>query len=228
MKNSILLFLHTLMAMSSCTSQPGPLTTQLHPGIYQVNNQYFYSEPVRTYLVELEDKLLLFDIPRYSEELKAFILNFKKPVSAILSHGSCGIEDGTKWQETIGLKVYVHKADEDHPWIRMRPDILFTDMPYFADNIEVIHTPGHSAGSICVLEKTSRSLFTGDTFYADTKGKIRDFTKERQSSYENLQERINSCRKLLNYDFEYVYPFHYEVITGNAKNRLSIFLKDLQ
>ena len=224
----MLLFIQTLMAMSSCTSQPGPLTTQLHPGIYQVNNQYFYSEPVRTYLIELEDKLLLFDIPRYSEELKAVILDFEKPVFAILSHGSCGIADGSKWQETIGLKVYAHKADEDHPWIRMRPGVLFTSVPHFADNIEVIHTPGHSAGSICVLEKTSRSLFTGDTFYADATGNVRDFTQERQPDYENLEERIRSCYKLLDCDFENVYPFHYEVITGNAKNRLSVFLKDLE
>jgi len=31
--------------------------------------------------------------------------------------------------------------------------------------LEVIHTPGHSPGSICLLDKKNRILFTGDTFF---------------------------------------------------------------
>lgn len=213
--------------VSSCSSQTGPLLTELQPGVYQFNDQYFYREAVRTYLIDLDDRLLLFDIPEYSEALKDTILQFNKPVDAILSHGSCGIADGAKWQEAIGLKVYAHQADEKHPWIRMKPDVLFTDMPHFADNIQVIHTPGHSAGSICVLEKTSQSLFTGDTFYGDAAGEIRDFTKERQADYENLEDRIESCKNLLNYGFENVYPFHYEVINKNGKEKLRSFLKGI-
>jgi len=42
----------------------------------------------------------------------------------------------------------------------MKPDILFTIAPELGENIEIIHTPGHSAGSICVLDKSTKSLFT--------------------------------------------------------------------
>ena len=31
--------------------------------------------------------------------------------------------------------------------------------------LEVIHTPGHSPGSICLLDKKNRIIFTGDTFF---------------------------------------------------------------
>ena len=31
--------------------------------------------------------------------------------------------------------------------------------------LEVIHTPGHSPGSVCLLDKRNRILFTGDTFF---------------------------------------------------------------
>jgi glyoxylase-like metal-dependent hydrolase (beta-lactamase superfamily II) len=31
--------------------------------------------------------------------------------------------------------------------------------------LEIIHTPGHSPGSICLLDKNNRILFTGDTFF---------------------------------------------------------------
>ena len=31
--------------------------------------------------------------------------------------------------------------------------------------LEIIHTPGHSPGSVCLLDRENRVLFTGDTFY---------------------------------------------------------------
>ncbi len=203
-----------------------PVFTELQPNIYEINNQYFYSEKVHTYLIELEDKVLLFDIPEYSKEIEDFITSFNKPVFAIISHGSCGIADGTKWQKTINLKVYAHKADTNHPWLRMKPDVFFIEMPEFGENIEVIHTPGHSAGAICVLEKQSKSLFTGDTFYGNENGKIRDFTQENPADYENPSDRIKSCKMLLTYDFENVYPFHYEIIEGKGKELLTRYLKE--
>ena len=214
------------LLMNSCFAQKEELVTKLHKNIYTINNQYFYSEKVNVYLIELENRLLLFDIPTYTVELQKFIQSFEKPIDAILSHGSCGIKDGTIWQEKINITVYAHKADENHPWIRMKPDVLFTKIPEFADNIEVIHTPGHSAGAICVLEKNTKSLFTGDTFYANKEGKIMDFTKENQSSYENLEDRLRSSKELLKYDFVNVYPFHHHAILNAGKSELRNFLKD--
>ncbi len=215
-----------LLFLCSCHMKNEPVYTKLQPNVYEINNQYFYGEKVHTYLIELDDKVLLFDIPTYSKEIDDFVSSFEKPAYAILSHGSCGIADGTKWQKEIGLKVHAHKADTHHPWLRMQPDVFFTEMPVFGEQVEVIHTPGHSAGAICVLEKTSKSLFTGDTFYGNTNGEIRDFTQENTADYENPVERIASCKKLLNYDFENVYPFHYEIIEGNGKEKLMEFLSE--
>ena len=226
MKPCILLIVMVL-SCNSCAQQE-PVATELHKGIYRINSQYFYSEKVHTYLLELDDKVLLFDIPTYSQKVRNFITSFNRPAVAIISHGSCGIEDGTRWQKEINLKVYAHMGDNNHPWLRMAPDLFFTEMPDFGKNIQVIHTPGHSAGSISVFESTSKSLFTGDTFYGNTKGEVKDFTKERQSSYENLDDRIRSCKKLLGYDFENVYPFHYSAIIGQGNKRLKKYLEDLQ
>lgn len=214
------------LILNSCQAKREKTFTKLQENIYEINNQYFYGEKVHSYLIELSDKVLLFDLPTYSDVVKKFILSFDKPAYAIISHGSCGIDDGTKWQREIGLKVYAHKYDENHPWIRMKPDVLFIEMPKFDNTIEVIHVPGHSAGSICVLEKKSKSLFSGDTFYGNENGKIRDFTKESQSDHENLEDRINSCKNLLEYDFENVYPFHYEIILKRGKQELKEFLTD--
>ncbi len=194
--------------------------------IYKVNNQYFYELPVNVYLIELDDKLLLFDVPTYTVELEKFIVSFNKPCYAILSHGSCGISDGSKWQKEISLKVYLHIGDKEHPWLDMKPDSLFENEPYFADNIKVIHTPGHSAGSVCVLETRTKTLFTGDTFQPLENGEVKDFTKQTPEKYENYTDRLNSCIKLATLDFENVLPFHYSILLKHGKKNLQKFVSN--
>lgn len=221
----VYLFILLMLSTYSCTSQESTVT-QLQENIYKFNDQYFYGERVHTYLIDLEDKVLLFDLPTYSDEVKNFITSFNKPAYAILSHGSCGIDDGPRWQKELGLKVYLHQGDTNHPWLDMTPDVYFTEMPDFDPTLQVIHTPGHSAGSICLLDKASKSLFSGDTFSGKKGGGIVDFTKKNQASYENLDDRISSCKELLDYDFFNVYPFHYEIISEDGKARLKTFLKD--
>lgn len=64
--------------------------------------------------------------------------------------------------------------------------------------LEVIFTPGHSPGSICLLDKKNRILFTGDTFFPgplyaypedvdiDLYRKSIDLLKERMEEYDHL------------------------------------------
>lgn len=213
-----------LNLFSMCTLRNEIIYTKLSPNIYQFNNQYFYWEKVHTYLIELEDKILLFDIPTYSKASEDFILSFKKSVYAILSHGSCGISDGEKWQKLLGVKIYAHEADRNHPWLKVRPDIFFSKAPYFGKIVEVIHTPGHSPGAVCILEKTSKSLLTGDTLYGNENGLVKDFLGEKTATYEDPMLRIESCKKLMKYDFENIYPFHYKKIISGARIKLMHYL----
>lgn len=41
-----------------------------------------------------------------------------------------------------------------------------------AHNFEVIHTPGHTRGSICLYDASSRLLITGDTVFSDSIGRV--------------------------------------------------------
>lgn len=200
--------------------------TQLHPDTYTLNEQYFYSSKVYTYVFELPESVLLFDLPTYSKDLEQWLLSFKKPINAVLSHGSCGIPDGSIWQEKTGVKVYLHKADAQHPWLMMQVDELFSDLPRFDNKLQIIHTPGHSGGSVCLLDKQNRALFTGDTIYGNEEGVIRDISKEQSEDYENPIDRMNSCKQLLSYNFDNIYPFHYKMIIGHAKTALEDYLKD--
>jgi hypothetical protein len=195
----------------------------LLPSLSQFDNQFFYEEPVGTYLIELESTLLFFDLPSYSEKLKSELIKKKKSFVALLSHGSCGIQDGTRWQKEIDLQVYLHKADRNHPWLKMKPDHFFSEknIPQFASHLEVIATPGHSPGSICLLDKENKVLFTGDTIGGLADGQIRNFFDEVR---DDLPQRFSSCQKLSKYDFMTMLPFHYQPIFTTAKKALTNFV----
>lgn len=194
----------------------------LNHKISLIENQLFYGEKVGVYVIEEQDKIIVVDLPTYSKNIEDHLLSFKKPLICFLSHGSCGIPDGTKWQKQVGLTVYVHELDKNDDWIMMAPDVLYKDPPTIAPGIELIFTPGHTPGSICLLEKETKSLFTGDTFGGNKDGTVWDFFKG--SGMGDLEQRFESCKMLLKYDFEHVLPFHYDMILKNGKTALQNFV----
>lgn len=85
--------------------------------------------------------------------------------------------------EKSGAKIGIHKADlEGVNDEYLSVSVLFGDRAPVAkptiiyeegdkidigngEYLEVIHTPGHSRGSICLYEPVSKSLFSGDTVF---------------------------------------------------------------
>lgn len=87
-------------------------------------------------------------------------------------------------------------------------------------DLEVLHTPGHTPGSISLYCRKERVVFTGDTLFAGSIGRT-DFP---ESSYEAL---ISSIRgKLLKLpDETVVYPGHGEGTSIGRERRWNPFLE---
>ncbi len=58
--------------------------------------------------------------------------------------------------------------------------------------LEVIHTPGHTPGGICLYEPASKSLFSGDTVFADGVGRT-DFAG---GSFPDLKKSVEKLIRL--------------------------------
>lgn len=83
-------------------------------------------------------------------------------------------------------------------------------------SLKVIHTPGHSPGSICLL--TDEAIFTGDLLFAGSIGRY-DFPG---SSYEQI---INSLKKIMELDDNIeVYPGHGPITTIGEERSTNLFL----
>jgi hydroxyacylglutathione hydrolase len=179
--------------------------------------------PIRTncYLVEDEatKKALVIDAGGDPERILALLQkNGLKLELIIATHGHFDHHDGVRLlKEKTGARFLMHQADvfglktTDAP----QPDGLLNDKDNVEClpagqaggmlNFEVIHTPGHSPGGICLYNEKEKVLFSGDTLFQATYGRV-------DLPYSDEAAMIQSLHRLLKLPPEtIVYPGH-----GNA------------
>ncbi len=84
-------------------------------------------------------------------------------------------------------------------------------------DLEVIHTPGHTSGSVCFYSKKDKILFSGDTIFADGVGRT-DFINSDPKALLNSLEKINKL------DIKKILPGHGQVFD---KKDLSTVVKNV-
>lgn len=181
-------------------------------GIYAANCYIIFDESTRDGIVvdpggDVDD--LLVSITENKVQVKHIILTH--------GHGDhIGGVIGLK--KALGASVLIHELDKDMlidgsknlstamsmGSIEIEPDRLIEDgdIVKIGDlNIEVIHTPGHTLGGICL--KIGNNLITGDTLFAGSIGR----TDLLGGDYDTIIKSIKN--KLMIYSDEtIVYPGH--------------------
>ncbi|MCS7180426.1 MAG: MBL fold metallo-hydrolase [bacterium] len=152
------------------------------------------------------------------EKITKFIEKEKlNPFMIINTHGHF---DHIGANHLFNLPVYIHKNDFEFLKNPEKNLSSLFDIPYVCKNkvfiveekdvikigeinLEVIHTPGHTPGSICL--KFDNILFTGDTIFADGIGRT-DFPEGNEGKLiKSIKEKI-----LLLPDEVIIYPGHGE------------------
>ncbi|MCQ2579215.1 MAG: MBL fold metallo-hydrolase [Treponemataceae bacterium] len=92
-----------------------------------------------------------------------------------------------------GLAPYIeHSLPESLPSADVLlegTETLFEDSVEFSGGFSVLHTPGHSAGSICFYCKAENLLFSGDTLFAGACGRT-DLTGGSSSQMKQSLEML--------------------------------------
>ena len=79
--------------------------------------------------------------------------------------------------------------------------------------LKVIHTPGHTPGSICLYDEASRVMFTGDTVFEGG-------SYGRTDIGGNPEHMISSLEALAKYDVSALYTGHGSPVTVGAREAL--------
>lgn len=85
--------------------------------------------------------------------------------------------------------------------------------------IKVMHTPGHSAGSVCYFVESEKTLFSGDTLFCLTVGRT-DLTT---SSDEDMLASITRLYKMMN--IHDIYPGHNKATTMDYEKRRNRYMR---
>ncbi len=170
------------------------------------------------YIITDNDEAIVVD-PGFETEKIASHLKKIKVKAIILTHGHYDhATEAFKLKEITGASVLIHKDDEAMMVFttQKRADGYLNDNETFEIGhltFDIIWTPGHTPGGICLYSKKENILISGDTLFAGTYGRT-DLPGSSQAQMEL------SLKKLLKLPPNTkVYPGHGIATTiGDEKN----------
>jgi glyoxylase-like metal-dependent hydrolase (beta-lactamase superfamily II) len=145
---------------------------------------------VNCYLLTSKDAAILIDPGFAEDELISRLESLKdmKSRTVLLTHGHFDHTGFCPELTKMGWKIGIHPDDKfllnrvpadfaelgyaDEPfetYITMRDEVCYN---IGGLTLQVVHTPGHSPGSICLMDLKKRLAFTGDTMFADSIGRF--------------------------------------------------------
>lgn len=107
-----------------------------------------------------------------------------------------------KLREKTGAEILIHQAEKE--FIKFQPDQFLEggeEIKIGNEYLKIIHTPGHTRGSICILGENF--IFTGDTIFEDGFGR----TDLPGGSKEDLENSLEKLEKIIKRGMK-IYPGH--------------------
>ena len=178
-------------------------------------------------------------------QVKALNKTNKEIKLIILTHSDIDHSgSAAELKEITGAKIAIHSCDapslsgEESPkrvkgflgvlfkvmtiFVRfqtIKPDVILKD-GHGIENFKVIHTPGHTKGSIC-LYKAGDVLFAGDAIRTDKEGNLK---LSPNIMNLNPQEALESVRKIAGLEFDILLPGHGVPAIGKASAKVKDLL----
>jgi glyoxylase-like metal-dependent hydrolase (beta-lactamase superfamily II) len=139
-----------------------------------------------------------FELEKILKEVEGKKLNY-----IILTHYHFDhVNDAPKLREKTGAKILIHKEEKE--FIKFQPDKFLDDgdeIKIGYETLKIIHTPGHTRGSICILGKDF--IFTGDTIFENGYGR----TDLPGGCEEDLKMSLEKLNKIIKKGMK-IYPGH--------------------
>ncbi len=87
-------------------------------------------------------------------------------------------------------------------------------------SLKILHTPGHTSGSICIYEEDSKTLITGDTLFENTCGRYDFPTGDKK-------EMIKTLNKISKLNPSHVLPGHGNIKSYEIHNLIKRILNEI-
>ena len=182
------------------------------------------------YLLECEGGLILIDVgftleclKNIGDELAEMGKNWGdiKLVLITHAHGDHIINLPKILELTGGVEVMLGEDDRDslkeQTGIEADMGLEHGDLIEACGGIEVVHVPGHSAGSIAFYLRSEKAMVVGDVLFEDEKGNL---IPPPAKYCEDVELARREIKQLLDYDFDILLLSHGKSVQMDAKKRV--------
>ncbi|XP_031495944.1 uncharacterized protein LOC116261361 isoform X1 [Nymphaea colorata] len=183
---------------------PLPINEENLPGVYDCGYHSERSYGATSYLIVHPKGNILVDSPRYTERLAYNIEKLGGARYMFLSHKD-DVADHNKWSRRLKCDRILHASDIEVSTADVEMQ-LYGDGPWsIGPDFDLVHTPGHSCGSVCLFYKPLKVLFTGDHLARTAESELSIF---EQYNKDSVATQLRSVSKLLDLDFRWILPGH--------------------
>ncbi len=151
--------------------------------------------------------------------------NTLTPAAAIFTHGHHDHINGAALlrENFAEIRFVIHKDDakalrELAGDLKAAPIEMDGPIEFAGIKLEVLHTPGHTPGGICLYSKSRGAVFTGDTLFAGATGRT-----DSRGGTDQLMQGIKD-KLLVLPDEVVVFPGHGPSTTIARERRLNQFM----
>jgi glyoxylase-like metal-dependent hydrolase (beta-lactamase superfamily II)/ferredoxin len=181
-------------------SFPIPVADPVYHCGYHAENSY----GAASYLIQRPEGNVLVDSPRFAPPLVKRLEAMGGLRYLYLTHRD-DVADHQKFHHHFGCERILHQDD-------ISPDTRGVEIPltgsepvHLAADLEIIPVSGHTKGHTVLLYR-QQFLFTGD--HLAWSEQLHQLIAFRQVCWYSWPELVQSMKKLLNYEFEWVLPGH--------------------
>ncbi|KAJ0966827.1 hypothetical protein J5N97_023744 [Dioscorea zingiberensis] len=183
---------------------PLPLDEQRLPGVYLCGYHSEKSYGATSYFIVHPEGNILVDSPRYTPKLAHGIEMLGGADIMFLTHKD-DVADHEKWSNHLKCKRILHAGDVEPYTAHVEMQLQGKGPWSIGTDFELIHTPGHTEGSVCLYYRPLKILFTGDHLAKSEKSELSIFEQYNRIS---VSMQLNSVRKFLDLDFLWILPGH--------------------
>ncbi|MDI2031846.1 MBL fold metallo-hydrolase [Saccharopolyspora sp. TS4A08] len=143
-----------------------------------------------------DHQCLVIDAPHDVEAIRELVAG-REVVAVLLTHAHDDhVRVAPDLAEAVAAPIHLHPADRPvweltHP-VR-QPDARLVDRQTFHIgrlSVQVMHTPGHTPGSVCLYSPDLATVFTGDTLFAGGPGATGRSFSDRDAIIDSIRDRL--------------------------------------
>ncbi|KAJ4953106.1 hypothetical protein NE237_029938 [Protea cynaroides] len=182
---------------------PIPINEQRFPGVYHCGYHSEKSYGGASYIIVHPEGNILIDSPRFTERLAHNIDMLGGARYMFLTHKD-DVADHEKWSKRLKCTRILHEKDVEVSTADVEIKLGGSGPWSLGNDFELIHTPGHTEGCVSLLYKPLKILCAGDhlTIWGSELSIVEKFNRC------SVPMQLNSVRKLLDEDFEWILPGH--------------------